>query len=136
MMDAAELPGKVERVELVRLLPGDVLVVTTRDDMMLSQAERQRLREAWRGVLPTWVKVVITHGCDVKVLRPEDGGTETEADRVEEVGRQSGEAAAEPGGTDADGEKADVPGAPGGRGAQGVESDGQAVNGAQAVDGD
>ena len=94
MMDAAELLGKVERVEVARFLPGDVLVVTTRDGVQLSQAERQWLREAWRGVLPTWVKVVVTYGFDVKVLRPEDGGTETEADRVEEVGRQSGEAAA------------------------------------------
>lgn len=89
-MDAAELLGKVERVEVARLLPGDVLVVTMRDEVWLSDFERVRLGEAWRAALPAWVKVVVAYGCDVKVLRPEDGGTETEADRVEKIGWESG----------------------------------------------
>lgn len=90
MMDAAELLAKVERVEVARLLPGDVLVVTTRDGVHLSEAERVRFGEAWRAALPAWVKVVVAQGCDVKVLRPEDGGTKTEADRIEKAGWESG----------------------------------------------
>lgn len=90
MTEVNELLGKLARVEVARLLPGDVLVVTMRDGVYLPDVVRQHFMAMWRAALPAWVKVVIVHDCDVKVVRPEDGGTQTEADGVEEAGRESG----------------------------------------------
>lgn len=75
-----EALGKVERIEVARFLPGDLLIVTMRDHRRLSDLDYQRFKEAWRAVLPVWVKVVVAEGCDVTVVRPEDGGTKSEAD--------------------------------------------------------
>lgn len=85
---------QIKKVEIARLLPGDVLVVTMRDGVYLSEAEKDWHKQAWRRVLPAWVTVAVVQGADVKVVRA-DGRAETEADRNEEVGRQSGQTFAE-----------------------------------------
>ena len=90
----SELTLQIKKVEIARLLPGDVLVVTMRDGVYLSEAEKDWHKQAWRRVLPTWVTVAVVQGADVKVVRA-DGRAETEADRNEEVGRQSGQTFAE-----------------------------------------
>lgn len=90
MVAAAIMPmPQIEKVEVARLLPGDVLVVTMRDGRPLSEAEVAWIKQGWRRVLPAWVTVVIAQGAEVKVVRA-DGWAETEANRDEEVGRQSG----------------------------------------------
>lgn len=81
---------QISKVEIARLLPGDVLVVTMRDGPPLSEADVAWIKQAWRKVLPAWVTVAVVQGAEVKVVRA-DGWAETEADRDEEVGRQSGQ---------------------------------------------
>lgn len=92
--DAVMPTPQISKVEIARLLPGDVLVVTMRDGIYLSEQEKDWHRQAWCRVLPAWVTVVVVQGADVKVVRA-DGWAETEADRDEEVGRQSGQTFAE-----------------------------------------
>lgn len=79
--------------EVLRLLPGDVLVVTMRDGKRLTQEEKEWVTQGWRRVLPAWVKVAVVQDCDVKVVR--DGGPETKAERIKKAGGESWQAAAE-----------------------------------------
>lgn len=66
-----EVLDNIERVEVMRLLPGDLLVVTTRDDMPLSEAMMARITEAFQAKLPAWAKVIVLCGLDVEVVRPD-----------------------------------------------------------------
>lgn len=54
-----ELLDKIERIEVARLLPGDLLVLTTRDGTRLSEAARTHIRQALQERFPAWVKVVV-----------------------------------------------------------------------------
>lgn len=60
----------IAKIEVARLLPGDLLVLTTRDGVRLSEAARAHIRQALQERLPAWVKVVVLEGLDLHVVRP------------------------------------------------------------------
>lgn len=62
---------KIEKIEVVRLLPGDLLVVTTRDGVDLDEALAMQIRKAFQEQLPAGVKVVVLEGLDLQVIRPD-----------------------------------------------------------------
>lgn len=70
-MADAELMDKIERIEVARLLPGDLLVLTTRDGVRLSEHAVTQIRQALQERLPAWVKVVVLEGFDLQVIRPD-----------------------------------------------------------------
>lgn len=88
----------ISRVELARLLPGDILVLTVPDHVFVTNAEIERMRAQIQAALPAWAKCWVVRGATVKVVRCEDvgnGGETSEADSVERVVRESGQAGAE-----------------------------------------
>lgn len=89
----ATLLPPLANAQVLRLLPGDVLVVTMRDGRPLNEEEIVWIKQQWRRVLPAWVTVVVVQGAEVKVVR--DGGPETKAERIKTAGGESWEAAAE-----------------------------------------
>lgn len=62
----------IERVRLLRLLPGDVICV-----LLDSDPGDERRVEIWRqvrAVAPAWVKVLVLERAELRVLRSNDGG--------------------------------------------------------------
>lgn len=62
----------IAKIEVARLLPGDLLVMTTRDGVQLSEAAATHIEQALQARLPAWVKVVVLDGFDLQVIRPEE----------------------------------------------------------------
>jgi hypothetical protein len=82
----------ISKVEVARLLPGDVLVVTVREGVYLSQADAESLRSQLRAALPIWVKVAIAQGVDFMIVRRGDGGETSKTNTTEGIDGQPREA--------------------------------------------
>lgn len=61
----------IAKIEVARLLPGDLLVLTTRDGVRLNEAATTQIRQTLQERLPVWVKVVVLEGFDLQVVRPD-----------------------------------------------------------------
>lgn len=59
----------VKSVELLRLEPGDKIILTT--PHTLSDAAISRLREQWERMFPSTRAVILEHGLQLHVLRGE-----------------------------------------------------------------
>ena len=60
-MTDKELLDKIERVEIVSVQPGDVIVVSFDDFVHLEDDEKQRLRNRFRAVFPNNQVIIFSH---------------------------------------------------------------------------
>lgn len=61
LLDKEELLDRIERVEIVSVQPGDVVVVSFDDFIHLADDEKQRLRGRFKAVFPNNQVIIFSH---------------------------------------------------------------------------
>jgi len=62
-------------IEVLRLLPGDILVASVKDEISLVAADQ--LQQMLRKVIPDGIEILIADGVTFSVIRKDENGWET-----------------------------------------------------------